>query len=400
MTVGLDILEKQCCELSDLENYCGDDREERREKLANEILEAVEPLVKTVPDKGRAMSIMGFAMSWTCQKAEAEELLSRAIKLDSTLERAWARLGELCCEKGDGVQAQLFFEEALEQVGRTPLLLRNLSITLRGLQDNRTVHFAKALQCAKDAVALDPDDGTSWETLGNAYFGDFFLQPCPVPDILKRVLIAYNKAEEIYNQGAGASAILYRNRAVVYKFMEHYSRAIDDFRKAASLGGTEFKACTEEADAIHATVRKISNHCSSRGRLKLKKLESMARNVECGYPTLSELTPDQENTDVSTACNICSVETIPGEVPLKIICHDRTGAFFCLSLYNCDYSRAIGLLKAGESLIVARPYLRQVTVDEFAYTSIRCGHPGDITLRGTGRLSSIAVASQFSQRAD
>jgi len=396
--MDLEAIELRCREIHDLENYYGDDREQKREALVKEVSDFVDPVIDecTGSRKGRAICAKGYALSWTPKKSQAEELLSKAIKLDPTLELAWNRMGEMCCERGDAKQALVIFEQAVDQAGKSAMLLRNISITLRAIEENRTVNFTKALQYAKDAIAVDLMDPVSWETLGNAYFGDFFLHPCPDPSVLKKVISAYDKAEKYHDQAKTTSAILYRNRAVVYKFMENYARAIDDFKLAASLGGTELKECLDEADSCSGMVRKIAGLCSSKGRVKPKKLQEMQRSVDITHSALNELKVG-ENTSATLACNVFSVFARPAEVPMKIICHDRHGTFFCLSIYNCDYTRTIELLRPGEGLTVNRAHLRQVVVNDFSYVCVFVGHPGDLTLRGQGRLNHIAVATHFTQ---
>jgi len=396
--MDLDSIKLRCREIHDLENYYGEDREQKRERLIKEVLDFVDPLIDQCAgsEKGHAICAKGYALSWTPKKAQAEELLSKAIKLDPTMELAWNRLGEMCCERGDAKQALVIFEQALDQAGKSALLLRNISITLRAIDENRTLNFTKALQYAKDAITVDLTDPISWETLGNAYFGDFFLHPCPDSSVLKKVLSAYEKAEKFYGQGSMTSAVLFRNRGVVYKFTEKYAPAIADFKLAALLGGTEFKDCLEEADSCARMVRQIAGLCSSQGRVKPKKLQILLRNVDTCHSTLDEMKVGQ-NAGANLACNIFSVFARPSEVPLKIICHDRKGAFFCLSIYNCDYNRTTELLRHGEGLTVNRPHLRQIVLNDFSYNCIFVGHPGDITLRGQGRLNNVAVATHFSQ---
>merc|ERR1719265_1269269 len=85
----------------------------------------------------------------------------------------------------------------------------------------RSANFAEALEKAKGAVALDAGDAQNWETLGNAYVGDFFVN-ARRPDELSRALIAYDKAETAYAKLGKKNPSLNLNRGMAAKYIENY----------------------------------------------------------------------------------------------------------------------------------------------------------------------------------
>lgn len=98
---------------------------------------------------------------------EAEDFLSKAVKLDRTLTNAWNSLGESYWKKGDYEAAKRCFEGAIQHSEKpNKVSLRNLSMVLRSLKppsfDLEKQLIEESLQKAKDSVALDVKDGMSW----------------------------------------------------------------------------------------------------------------------------------------------------------------------------------------------------------------------------------------------
>lgn len=59
--------------------------------------------------------------------------------------------------------------------------------------EERMKNIEEGVKCAKEAVEMDPKDGTSWSVLGNAYLSSFF-NLTQNPSILNLSKSAYTQA--------------------------------------------------------------------------------------------------------------------------------------------------------------------------------------------------------------
>ena len=75
--------------------------------------------------------------------------------------------------------------------------LRNLSVVLRKevtkTKDEAVDNVNEGLKCAQEALALDPDDGTSWYIMGNAFIASFFTIK-QSSKVLAQAMDAYERA--------------------------------------------------------------------------------------------------------------------------------------------------------------------------------------------------------------
>lgn len=78
--------------------------------------------------------------------------------------------------------------------------LRNLSMVLRQevalTLEEKIKNIQQGVEYAKEAVSLDPSDGTSWAILGNAYLSSYFTV-AQNPAILRLCMAAYGQAVSI-----------------------------------------------------------------------------------------------------------------------------------------------------------------------------------------------------------
>lgn len=124
---------------------------------------------------------MDFLPEYTKQ---AEENLSKSIKLMPTKKEAWDALAHVYWKKRDLEQAKKCFEGSLEQCDTNVNAKRNLSMVYRMLDKNssgeqidaeeRKKNFAASIKLAKEAISLDMKDSQSWYVLGNAHLTNFF----------------------------------------------------------------------------------------------------------------------------------------------------------------------------------------------------------------------------------
>ena len=121
--------------------------------------------------KGRLLNVTGDF------NQQAEDCLSRSVKLNPNLVDAWNELGESYMRKHDWTTARTCFEGALQH-DNNKVSLRNLSMTLRQIpasgSEEKISNVEQGLVKGKEAVGLDTTDGQSWSLLGNAYLSHFF----------------------------------------------------------------------------------------------------------------------------------------------------------------------------------------------------------------------------------
>jgi tetratricopeptide (TPR) repeat protein len=355
--------------------------------------------------KGRALSFLPG------QESKSEELLSKAIKLEPKFLAAWNALGEVHWNTQNYIRARECFEHALEFCGQNPVSLRSLSMVLRAIDGDaadeesarkKADNYAVALDKAKAAVALDASDPQNWETLGNAFMGDFFVN-AKRPDELSRALIAYSKAEVAYEKLGKINPSLQMNRGMTAKYMEDYDLALRSFRKAQEIG---VAGAARESQKVVDLVQRLADHANRRGLLKAKHvkelLEGFTQQQE-GQGTLQDFRAS--STSAFLAAKVVAIVERQDELPVIVICCDSNGDVFALSLYNAQQSKVADALVPMKSLLHIRQCkFREISVTgidskKITYPCIRVAHPNDVTVVGSGTLGSAAAQSQFTAAA-
>lgn len=97
---------------------------------------------------------------------QAEENLSKSLKLIPTFREAWDALGQVYWKKGDLPAAKNCFESSLEQEANNREILRNLSMVLRQIPaanaNEKKANFIQSISLASKAVGQDMRDSQSW----------------------------------------------------------------------------------------------------------------------------------------------------------------------------------------------------------------------------------------------
>jgi len=388
--------------IADLEEYYfGADKATKLKEKAGKAKQLLDNVVaESGPDRAKASYVKGRLALFVPQDGwDAEDFLSKAIKLDPTLLGAWNNLGEVYWGKQDFVQCKHCFEQALELCGANVVSLRNLSMVLRAMDaEDKADNFTLSVTRAKEAVALDTADAQSWETLGNAYLGNFFINAGARADDLSKALIAYDKAEAAAQKSGKINPSIYTNRGTVLKFLQNYDLAIESFNKAVEIN-SEDTGSVSEARKLFDLVKKISEMISSQCRLKAKRISTMLESlsVSQGSQGIAQLKAGV-NKDATLDAKIVQFLDRANEVPIIGICTDSKGKFFALSIYNADskvISDAMIPMEAGFS--VSSPHLREISVTKgeqtWSYPCIRIAHPQDINVFGTGSLGHAAVGA-------
>lgn len=253
-------IEKKLDELYLIHDYNFDDKSSKQRQIEAaiaSIFSASKSLEESGPDvstKAFVAYANGRALNATEKyDPEAEKLLSRAVKLDSSIVSAWNALGISFWKKGDLPQARRCFEGT--NTKKNKVSERELSMLLRNAKlvkpsDNskeeiqaRYTNFKASVAHAKSAVSLDVKDGRSWYYLGNAYLFLFFNVTQSTAD-LNNALKAYKGAEK--NGEGDRNPDLHFNRANVFKYLERYTDSAASYKKShghrqvsSSRGGLE-----------------------------------------------------------------------------------------------------------------------------------------------------------------
>ncbi|XP_020571556.1 tetratricopeptide repeat protein 5-like isoform X2 [Phalaenopsis equestris] len=165
---------------------------------------------------------------------EAEDHLSKAVKLNPSLADAWACLGNCIWKKGDLQSSKNCFSVALSMDPNKEILcqLSMLERSMAQSMESQSHLVDESIQHAKEAVTLDIKDGNSWYNLGNAYLTSFFVTGAWDHTKLKQSLKAYKNAEK--DELMKLNPDLYFNCAMANKYLENYERALHGFEAAAS----------------------------------------------------------------------------------------------------------------------------------------------------------------------
>lgn len=393
-------------ELVDLEDYYfGGDKEERKKRAVDTAIACAETAL-TCAEKpaanthAKACCIKGRALAFLDgHERQAEEFLSKALKLNPQLVEAWNALGEVYWNQQSYQQAQRCFEQALELCGPNAVSLRNLSMVLRavdGDDSEKAANYVAGLQRAKEATVLDANDPQNWETLGNAYMGDFFVNGKRLEE-LNKALLAYAKAESAYERLGKRNPTMHTNRGTAAMFLEDYDLAIRSFKVAHEIGAARGG---EDVEKVVELVRRLAALVERKGDLKAKRLKELTTSIPDSACTLQELCA-KGTAATSIVAKVVSVIDRKDDIPVILVCCDTTGEFFVLSLYNAEQAKvAESLVPLQSSVEVRQPHYRQVRVNlegvEVSYPCIRVAHPADVSVVGGHTLAAAAIKPAFS----
>ena len=107
--------------------------------------------------------VLDFLPEYTRQ---AEEHLSKCLKLQPSKREAWDALGHVYWKKNDLPASKTAFESSLEQDSNNAETLRNLSMVLRQIKEadveTRKANFRQSIKLASKACGLNMRDSQSW----------------------------------------------------------------------------------------------------------------------------------------------------------------------------------------------------------------------------------------------
>lgn len=291
-------------------------------------------------------------------RKDAEDHLSKAVKLNPSLADAWLCLGSCIWKKGDLPAAKNCFNLALSK-GPNKKILCQLSMLERSMaqgSENQAEIVEESIQHAKEAITLDVKDGNSWYNLGNACLTSFFVTGSWDHSKLLQSLKAYQNAEK--DERMKSNPDLYFNCATVNKYLENYERALSGF-EAAALKDPSLNA-TEEVQMMVNLLDKIENLL--KGHAKTKRVASWASSLAAVKLSSShkratvDLLSEGLNKAVAVVGKVLFFVKHENVTPLYFLVCDSNQTCFVLSVYGMRNDA----IKEGDLLTLLEPYYRLV----------------------------------------
>ncbi|KAL0602917.1 Tetratricopeptide repeat protein 5 [Plecturocebus cupreus] len=389
-------------------------------KEMEKTLQQMEEIVGSVQGKAQVLMLTGKVLNVTPDYSpKAEELLSKAVKLEPQLVEAWNQLGEVYWKKGDVAAAHTCFKGALTHC-RNKVSLQNLSMVLRQLrtdtEDEHSQHVMDSVRQAKLAVQMDVHDGRSWYILGNSYLSLYF-NTGQNPKISQQALSAYAQAEKV-DRKASSNPDLHLNRATLHKYEENYGGALEGFCRAVALDPAWPEPRQREQQLLEFLDR-LTSLLESKGKVKAKKLQSMLGSLRpahlgpCGdghyqsasgqkvtleLKPLSTLQPGVNSGAVILGKVVFSLTT-EEKVPFTFGLVDSDGLCCAVMVYNIVQSWGVLI---GDSVAIPEPNLRLHRIQhkgkDYSFSSVRVETPLLLVvngkLQGSGSQAAATVASR------
>ncbi|KAF3830353.1 hypothetical protein GH733_004172 [Mirounga leonina] len=374
----------------------GRKQQDVREEM-EKTLQQMEEVVGSVQGKAQVLMLTGKALNVTPDYSpKAEELLSKAVKLEPKLVEAWNQLGEVYWKKGDIAAAHTCFSGALTHC-KNKVSLQNLSMVLRQLRtdtgDEHSRHVMDSVRQAKLAVQMDVHDGRSWS------------------------LSAYSQAEKV-DRTACSNPDLHLNRATLHKYEENYGEALEGFSRAAILDPAWPEPQQREQQLLEFLSR-LTSFLESKGKVKTKKLQSMLGSLRpahlgpCGdghyqsasgqkltleLKPLSALQPGVNSGAVVLGKVVFSLTT-EEKVPFTFGLVDSDGPCYAVMVYNMVQSWGVLI---GDSVAIPEPNLRLHRIQhkgkDYCFSSVRVETPLLLVVNGKPQGSSSQAAATVASR--
>ncbi|XP_059769703.1 tetratricopeptide repeat protein 5 isoform X1 [Balaenoptera ricei] len=397
----------------------GRKQQDVREEM-EKTLQQMEEVVGSVQGKAQVLMLTGKALNVTPDYSpKAEELLSKAVKLEPKLVEAWNQLGEVYWKKGDVAAAHTCFSGALTHC-KNKISLQNLSMVLRQLRtdsgDEHSRHVMDSVRQAKLAVQMDILDGRSWYILGNAYLSLYF-STGQNPKISQQALSAYAQAEKV-DRTASSNPDLHLNRATLHKYEENYGEALEGFSRAAALDPAWPEPQQREQQLLDF-LNRLTSLLESKGKVKTRKLQSMLGSLRpahlgpCGdgrYQSasgqkvtlerkpLSALQPGVNSGAVVLGKVVFSLTT-EEKVPFTFGLVDSDGPCCAVMVYNMVQSWGVLI---GDSVAIPEPNLRLHRIQhkgkDYSFSSVRVETPLLLVVNGKPQGSSSQAAATVASR--
>lgn len=330
-------------------------------------------------------------------RKEAEDHLSKAVKLNPSLADAWLCLGNCIWKKGDLPSAKNCFNLALSK-GPNKKILCQLSMLERRIAqgaENQAEMIEESIQHAKEAITLDVKDGNSWYNLGNACLTSFFVTGSWDHSKLLQSLKAYQNAEK--DERMKSNPDLYFNGATVNKYLENYDRALSGF-EAAALKDPSLNA-SEEVEKMVNLLNKLENLL--RGLSRTKRLAFLAStigavNLNSSYKRATiDVLSEGLNKAVAVPVKVSLFVKHENITPIYLLVCDSNQSCFVLSVYGIRNDA----IKEGDQLILLEPCFHHVDFSwkekRYQFKSIRVDFLEQLLVNGKPLPPHQAIRTSF-----
>uniref|UniRef100_K7FVJ3 Tetratricopeptide repeat domain 5 n=1 Tax=Pelodiscus sinensis TaxID=13735 RepID=K7FVJ3_PELSI len=304
--------------------------------------------------RARALMLKGKALNVTPDYSpQAEELLSKAVKLDPELGSSH--------DSDPFLPSRAKVQSSLNScvtclIGRCVNRLRikdrkvtqefNHLLATHYFQYQMMLILKYSLVGIINTLCLSAAD-----VLGNAYLSLFF-HTGQSPGIAQQALSAYAQAEKV-DPTASCNPDLHLNRATLHKYEENYTEALEGFSRAAALDPA-WPEPRQRQQQLLDFLERLTSLLDNKGKVKGKKLQSMLGSLgpsqlgPCGdgryqgssgqkvaleHRPLSALQPGV-NTGVVVLGRVVFSLTTDEKVPFTFGLADSTGPCFAVTVYN------------------------------------------------------------------
>lgn len=324
---------------------------------------------------------------------EAEEHLSKAVKLSQSLADAWLCLGSCIWKRGVLTEAENCYKLALSKAPDKKILCQ-LSMLERKMaqgSSNAAEIVNKSIDHAKEAIMLDVKDGYSWYNLGNACLTCFFVTGASDLDKLLGSLKAYQNAEK--DESMNTNPDLYFNCATVHKYLENYERALSGFEAAASRDPA--LNATEEVRKIVNLLDKLDNLLTRQAMARRPAFlasTATATNLNPSYTrAIVENLVDGLNKGVAIDGKVLFFVTHENVSPLYYLLCDLNQNCFALSVYGMRDDA----IKIGDQVTLLDPNFRNINFSwkgkSYHFKSMRVDFLEQVLVNGKALSSTDRV---------
>ncbi|GAB4828813.1 hypothetical protein Ancab_018474 [Ancistrocladus abbreviatus] len=326
-------------------------------------------------------------------RKEAEDHLSKAVKLNPSLADAWLSLGNCFWKKGDLPSAKNCFTRALSKEPNKKILCQ-LSMLERKMaqgSENEAEIVEESIQHAKEAITLDVKDGNSWYNLGNACLTSFFVTGAWDHSKLLQSLKAYQNAEKDENMKSNPD--LYFNCATVNKYLENYERALSGF-EAAALKDPGLNA-SEEVQRMIDLLNKLDNLLKGQTRAKRLAFHASSLAAVTVNPSYKKTTVDLlvegVNRTVAVVGKVVFFVKHENAAPLYYVVCDSNQTCFVLSVYGIS----VTAIKEGDNITFLEPWYRKIDFSWrgkcYQFKSIRVDFLEQVQVNGKALPPHLAI---------
>ncbi|BAT93852.1 uncharacterized protein HKW66_Vig0196960 [Vigna angularis] len=367
--------------------------------LALNLLDSIPPEQRRSPTQRATFEYLRGKMLdvFPDYRKEAEDHLSKAVKLNPSLADAWLCLGNCIWKKGDLTAAKNCLSLALDK-GPNKKILCQLSMLKRKMSqgvENQAELVEESIQHAKEAITLDVKDGNSWYNLGNACLTSFFVTGAWDHTKLLHSLKAYQNAEK--DERMKSNPDLYFNSATVNKYLENYQRALSGF-EAAALKDPGLNAA-EEVQKIVSLLDKVDNLL--KGHVRAKRMTSLASSLvavdlKSPYRRVTiDLLSEGPNRALAVEGKVFFFIRTEGVAPLYYLLCDSNHSCFVVSIYGVRTD----VIKEGDQLTMLDPYFRDVDLSwnekHYQFKSIRLDFYEQVLVNGKALTPQQAVRTSI-----